>query len=181
MNNKHFHINGEIALTGKEVAKLPDNFKKIIADKVVFLLKKHKKHMLQFNQNELITKFFNSGDSAVLLDKKTSCLIGFSKNMLWKGKNEQGNKVYEFGSWIVDKKYQNKGYGHYLAKLASKTLKEKDVKAQLIAVCDSQNTKPINILKKLGALEISKPKNVKIILGEGQAKVKILNLSVIKY
>jgi len=180
MNNKHFHINGEIVITGNKVAQLPNSFKKIIAKNVIFLLKTHKKHMLQFDQKELIEKFFNTGNSVVLLEKISNQLIGFSKNMPWEGVNEQGNKVYEFGSWVVNKKYQKKGYGYYLAKLASKTLKEKDKNAQLIAVCDSQNIKPINILKKLGASEIKKPKNVDVILGKGKAKVKILNLSVIK-
>lgn len=174
-------INGEIAITGKNIVKLPKNIKGIIADKVINLLKQHKQTMLQFKSNELITKFFNQGDAVLLLEKKTNQLIGFGKNKLWSGKNEYGQKVYEFGSWIINREFQHKGYGHYLTKLAVKSLKEKDPNAQLIAVCDLNSIKAIKVLKHLGAIEIPKPKNVKILLGEGQAQVVILDMSVINY
>jgi len=174
-------LNGEIPITGKNVSKLSKGVKKIIAGKVTALLKQHKQTMLQFKPDELITKFFDPGNAVVLLEKKTDQLIGFGKNKLWAGKNEYGQKVYEFGSWIVNKKFQDKGYGHYLAKLAVEALKKKDPGAQLIAVCDLYSKKAIEILKQLGAIEIPKPKNVKILLGEGQAKVIILDMSVINY
>ncbi|TRZ52270.1 GNAT family N-acetyltransferase [bacterium] len=174
-------INGEIAITGKNVAKLPKNIKGIIADKVINLLKQHKQTMLQFKSDELITKFFDQGDAVILLEKKTDQLIGFGKNKLWAGKNEYGQKVYEFGSWIINKEFQHKGYGHYLTKLAVKSLKEKDPSAQLIAVCDFNSKDAIKILKHLGAVEIPKPKNVKILLEEGQANVLIFDMSIINY
>ncbi|KKP60415.1 MAG: hypothetical protein UR54_C0013G0006 [Candidatus Roizmanbacteria bacterium GW2011_GWA2_34_18] len=174
-------INGEISITGKNIAKLPKEVQNIIANKVICLLKKHKKTMLQFKTEELIIKFFNSGNAVVLLEKKTDQLIGFGKNKLWSGKNEYGQKVYEFGSWIINKEFQHKGYGHYLTKLAVKSLKEKDPNAQLIAVCDLDSKEAIKVLKHLGAIEIPKPKNVKILLEEGQAKVVILDMSVINY
>lgn len=180
MKNNH-SINGEIAITGKDIAKLPKDVKKMIANKVTILLKKYEKTMLQFKPDELINKFFDVGNVAILLEKKNNELIGFAKNKLWPGKNDKNSYVYEFGSWVVNKKYQNKGYGHYLAKLAVKSLKEKDQKAQLIAVCDLNSKKAIEILKQLGAVEISKPKNVDVLLGDGQAKVKILDLSVMNY
>ena len=174
-------LNGEISITGKNVAKLPKGVKKIIAGKVTALLEQHKQTMLQFKPDELITKFFDPGNAVVLLEKKTDQLIGFGKNKLWAGKNEYGQKVYEFGSWIINKEFQHKGYGHYLTKLAVKSLKEKDPNAQLIAVCDLDSKEAIKVLKHLGAIEIPKPKNVKILLEEGQAKVVILDMSVINY
>jgi len=79
-------INGEIAITGKNIAKLPKNIKEIIADKVINLLKQHKQTMLQFKSDELITKFFDPGNAVLLLEKKTDQLIGF-------GKNKYGQKV----------------------------------------------------------------------------------------
>ena len=36
-------INGEISITGKNIAKLPKEVQNIIANKVICLLKKHKK------------------------------------------------------------------------------------------------------------------------------------------
>jgi len=174
-------LNGEIAITGKNVAKLPIAVKQIIAGKVTALLKQYKDTMLQFKPNELITKFFDQGDAVVLLEKKTNQLIGFGKNKLWIGKNEYGRKVYEFGSWIVNKKFQHKGYGHYLARLTTQTLKKKDPNAQLIAVCDLNSKKAIEILKQLGAIEIPKPKNVNILLGEGKTKCVIIDMSNINW
>jgi len=174
-------LNGEVTITGKNIAKLPIDVKKIIAAKVTVLLKQYKDTMLQFKPEELIIKFFDPGDAIVLLKKNTNQLIGFVKNKLWPGKNEYGQKVYEFGSWIVNKEFQHKGYGHYLAKLAVKSLKEKKPKAQLIAVCDLNSKKAIEILKQLGSKEINKPKNVEVLLGEGQAKVVILDMSIINY
>ena len=60
-------------------------------------------------------------------------------------------------------------------------MNENDSKAQLIAVCDLNSKKAIDILKQLGAIEIPKPKNVKVLLGKGLAKVVILDMTVINY
>lgn len=180
MKNKEIQsINGELILTGKAVGKLPNSTKKLIAGKVVCLLKKNKKYMLQFSQEDLIKNFFDTGDAVILINKNE--LIGFAKNMPWPGENEKGQKVYEFGSWLVEPKYMGLGYGHHLAFLAADSLKNKDKNAQLIAICDCDKNKPINILKELGAVETQKPSNVNILLGEGKAKVVILDLSVINY
>lgn len=174
-------LNGEIVFSGKQLALLDKKIKEKAANQIVKLLKKNKDHMLQFNQKQLIEKYFDEENSVIILDKKDSKLIGFAKNMPWPGKNEDGEKVYEFGSWLVHPKYQGKGYGHHLALMAVKSLKEKDKNSQLISICDCSNKKPIEILKKLGAKNIFKPKNVEILLDEGQAKVTILDLSVINY
>ena len=164
-------------ISGLGVQQLLPITKLVIAEKVSQLLKLYQEHMLQFSPEQLIEKFMNSGDTVLIWDQTKLALIGFAKNFLWPGENEQGQKVYEFGSWVVQPEYFNQGLGHQLAIMAVQTVKQKDPKAQVIAVCASDNPKPIGILQELGAFACPKPSNVKVLLGEGETPVTIINMS----
>lgn len=168
-------------LSGLSIAQLPIGLKTNLAVQASNLLKPYIEHMLQFPPNVLLTEFINTGQSVLIYDQMGLNLIGFAKNSLWSGFNEQGQPVFEFGSWVVKPGHTDHGYGHYLAKLAIKSAKDLDPNCQLIAVCASDNDKPINILKQLGAFECEKPSNVKILLGEGQAKVKFIDMTHINF
>ena len=152
-----------------------------IAVKIAHLLAVHQDHMLQFKPEELIDNFINTGDAVVILDSQTNQLIGFAKNFLWDATNDKDQHVYEFGSWIVQPEYCDNGYGHMLAVTAVMTVKKKDPDAQVIAVCASDNPKPIGILCELGAFECPKPSNVQILLGAGETPVTMLDVSNINY
>ena len=78
---------------------------------------------------------------------------------------------------MVHPEYTNQGFGHQLAIMAVQTTKQKDPDAQIIAVCASDNPKPIGILQELGAIACLKPSNIEILLGEGETSVIIINMS----
>lgn len=166
-------------LDGSSTKKLPQEKKLAIATQVSTLLGQHKKHMLQFTTDQLVENFMDSGSAVLCLDDHDE-LLGFAKISLWNGLNDQMQLVYEFGSWVVEPKHSNSGYGHQLAILATQTAKEIDPNCQLIAVCAGDNEKAINILLELGASEAVKPSNVDILLDEGQAQVVILDMSNLK-
>jgi len=162
---------------GQDLANLNDQLKWQIAFAVSDLLKQHQGHMLQFNGYQLVEKFINPGLAVAMWDYQSKTLMAFAKNAPWPGINEYGQQVLEFGSWITAPGYENKGIGTLMAKAAAITANCFDPNSQLIAVCAGDNTKPIDVLKKLGAIETDKPSNVQILLGEGQAKVIVLDMS----
>ncbi len=168
-----------VMLSGPDLMQLTSSQKNDIAGQVSELLKSQSTTMLQFAPDELLEKYINKGDASALLAYDTGQLIGFAKNHRWPGENENGQSLYEFGSWLVKAEYLGRGYGELLALIASETIREKDPNSQLVAVCSVDNPKPIALLQKLGAREIPKPSNLDIILGEGNAKVVILDMTTL--
>jgi len=164
---------------GNELKQLDPKTKLIYAKTVSELLGLYPEHLLQFSPEQIIGDFMDTGDAVLAVDAGRDNLIGFAKNYLWLGKNDQGQPVFEFGSWVVSPRYLDQGFGHKLVYMALDIAKQKFPSAQIVAICASDNPKAVGILKELGAFETVKPTNVKIILGEGQIPVMILEMSKI--
>ena len=172
----------ELLIGGIETMRLPPTRKLQIATSISQLIAQHPDTMLQFTPESLIEQFMDTGNAVVILDSsKDDRLIGFAKNYLWPGVNQYGQRVYEFGSWAVFPEYGRNGFGYHLAMLASDAAKAVDPQGQLIAVCSLENPKPISMLHQLGAITITKPSNVQILLGEGNAAVEFIDMSELKY
>jgi hypothetical protein len=173
---EHEHL-----LRGADFAGLEESTKYSIASRVSEFLRFRTDTMLQFTPEQLIADYINNKQAVAIVHNGNSELLGFAKNYHWPGKNAEGQNLYEFGSWVVPDTNKGNGCGYKLALLACATAQEQDPGSQLVAVCATSNMKPINILTNLGALEIEKPINLKLLLGGGATPVKILDMTRLQH
>ncbi|MGD9129154.1 MAG: GNAT family N-acetyltransferase [Candidatus Woesebacteria bacterium] len=175
-NKAKYHLSHYQFFDANVLHSIPNTLKTIIAKQMVNLLKEHQETMLQPSMTELIENL-NTGQVVISWDTENNAVAGFGRASLWPGKNKKKQKVYEFGSWLVQKEYQGQGIGRKVLYLMIDYLKRENKKLQIIAVCSESNPRPVQVLQLAGAQLTSQPSNVKVLLGEGEAKVVFLDLT----
>ena len=148
----------KIQFIGKQFIDIPLEKKKFVIKQIIEFIKKHKKHMVQFSESELID-YMNKALSLLIVTEKYD-LLGFAKLYPWKVKNKiQG---YEFSSWIS--KLPNNGIGKQIVNLICVLHKNLNHDSDLFATISSDNNIAISTLKKIGATEIPIPPYIKNLL-----------------
>ncbi len=158
-------------VSGNNASLVPEEIKWDSAKKVSQALIEHPNTMLQFTSAQLVESI-NKGRTIMAFGEGMA-LVGFAQ--FWQyGFNEDGQQIFEFGSWLSFRK----GCGEKVLKEAIQLGKKINPKSQLIAIVEKENAKAQSILIKVGAKEIGSKFSPAVRTVEGEAAfMKIFDIT----
>ncbi len=172
--------NNLIVYSGSEAAKLSQKTIFYFAKQAHRLLFLYPKTMLINTPGE-IANFIKDGRAVLLVNKnKSEELIAYARLHLWPGFNQRNQRLFEFRSWVVKPNYLHQGFGAYILCQTIALGRGLDLNSQIVAVVEKSSQRALKILQVAGGKILNKeewPKNLKIVLQEGKAKVNVLDVT----
>lgn len=158
-------------VSGSDASLVPEKIKWASAKKVSQALSDYPNTMLQFTPDQLVDSIDEG--RVVMAFGKGMKMVGFAQ--FWQyGFNEDGQQIFEFGSWLSF----GKGCGEKVLKGAIRLGKKINPKSQLIAIVKKENAKAQSILIKVGAKEIGSKFSPAVRTVEGEAAfMKIFDIT----
>ncbi len=146
------------------------------------LLAQHPDTMLQFLPQEIAAYIGKDLGVLVAHPQHKQELAAFAKLYPWPGLNQNGQLLFEFGSWVVPPKYHGQGFGRQV--LFATLLKGHQLYpgSQIIGVVEASNQRSEQILLEVGGKLLPQsgwPSNFAVLLQEGAAEIAVIDLSTV--
>ncbi|MCL5091109.1 MAG: hypothetical protein M1514_03810 [Patescibacteria group bacterium] len=173
---KEYLINGGKILTGSDLVDLPEKKLLNYGRQIGRIIATHPETMLQYTPEDLV-KIMKDGRAVVVVDPQDESLCyAFAQIYPWISEDQRGRQVVgatEFRSWISNRPYQ----GIFALRGAIALSQQRFPGIPVYAVVEANNQKAQERLLSEGAeLLLEVPNTIKVVLGEGQARVNIFAL-----
>lgn len=154
---------------GNDVQEIPEDKLLAYAIKISGALAEHPLTMIQKNPGELL-EAMKQGSTILYLETKTVKLLGFGRIWEYK-KDEVGQQIYEFGSWLSFEKGAGKVVLAAARDLSSKLFPGK----QLVALVEPENKKAQVVIEQF--LDVSFEMGESHLLTKGPTLMKKYDLT----